>query len=63
MNNGCRRHACVKGFDFEYVIFKKTIIVFENMEIAENIYEYTVEPSYKTKNNTAQSTRSVHVNK
>ena len=42
MNNGCRRHACVKGFDFEYVIFKKTIIVFENMEIAENIYEYTV---------------------
>ena len=33
------------GFDFENVLFKQAIKMFERMEIAENIYEVVVEPS------------------
>ena len=36
-------------FYFEAVAFKQAIDMFEHMEIAGNIYEGVVEPSYKTK--------------
>ena len=36
-----------QGFDCEYITFKKSVNMFERMEIAESIYEGVVEPSFK----------------
>ena len=37
----------VQGFDCESIFFKKTVNMFQSMEIAENIYEGVVTPSDK----------------
>ena len=36
-----------QGFDCESISFKKSVNMFEKMDIAESIYEGVVEPSYK----------------
>ena len=45
--NICSKQAYVQGFDCETISFKKAVNMFELMEIAENIYEGVVTPSYK----------------
>ena len=45
--NRWSRQAYVKGFDCEYITFKKAVNMFDRMEIFESIYEVVVEPSYK----------------
>ena len=42
----------MQGFDCESITFKKSVNMFERMEIAESIYEGVLEISYK------QSTRT-----
>ena len=37
----------MQGFDCEYILFKKSVNMFELMEISESIYEGVVETSYK----------------
>ena len=46
MPNGWIRKDYVQGFGFEAVHFKKSINMFERMEISENIYEGVVERYY-----------------
>ena len=41
------KQAYVQCFDCESIPFKKTVNMFEQMEIAESIYEGVVETSYK----------------
>ena len=40
------KQAYVQGFDYEYILFKNAVNMFENMEIPESIYQGVVEPSY-----------------
>ena len=47
MPNSWSRQACAQGFDFEYMTFKKSVNMFECMEIDESIYKGVVEPYYK----------------
>ena len=48
MPNSYSKQAYVQGFNCENISFKKAVNVFEHTEIAESIYEYVVEPYYKT---------------
>ena len=54
------RQDYVQGFDYESITFKKTVNMFEHMEISESIYEGIVEPSYK-KPTRADANRSGHI--
>ena len=47
MPNSWSKHAYVQGFYGEYITFKKSVNMFERMEITESIYEGVVEPSYE----------------
>ena len=47
MPNSWSKQAYVQGFDCEYISFKKAVNMFEQMDIAEYIYEDVAEPSYK----------------
>ena len=47
MPNKWSKQAYVQGFDCEYISFKKAVNMFEQMDIAEYIYEVLVEPSYE----------------
>ena len=47
MSNSWSKQAYSRGLYCEYISFKKTVNIFERMEIAEYIYEGLVEPSYK----------------
>ena len=47
MPNIWSRHAYVQDFDCKSINFKKTVNMFERMEIFESIYKGVVEPSYK----------------
>ena len=40
------KNAYVQGFDCESTSFQKAVNLFQQMEIAESIYEGLVEPSY-----------------
>ena len=44
--NSWSKKAYVEGFDCETISFKKTVHMFEHMEIAESIYEGVATPSY-----------------
>ena len=44
--NGNSNQAYVQGFDCDSIT-RKTVNMFERMEIAETIYEGVIEPSYK----------------
>ena len=46
MPNSWSKQAYVQGFDCEYITFKKSVNMFERMEIAKSIYKVVVEPSY-----------------
>ena len=37
MPNSWSKQACVQGFDYEYITFKKTVNLSESKEIAESI--------------------------
>ena len=45
--NSWSKQAYVQGFDCKSIPFKKSVNMFERMEIAESIYEGVVTPSYK----------------
>ena len=47
MSDGWIIQAYVQGFDFELVLFKQAIIMFERMKTGENIYKGVVEHSHK----------------
>ena len=47
MPNIWSKQAYVQGFDCEYISFKKTVNMFELMDIVESIYEGVVEYSNK----------------
>ena len=47
MHNRWYRQAYVQGFDCESITFKKSVNMFECIEITESFYEGVVEPSYK----------------
>ena len=47
MPNSWSKQAYIKGFDWEFITFKKAVNIFERMEISESIYEGVVELSYK----------------
>ena len=47
MPNRWSKQVYVQGFDCEYISFKKAVNMFEQMDIAEYIYEDVAEPSYK----------------
>ena len=47
MHNSWSKQAYVQGFECEYISFKKSVNIFERMEIDESIYEGVVETSYK----------------
>ena len=47
MSNSWSKQFYVKVFDYEYNSFKKSVNMFERMEISEYIYEGVVESSYK----------------
>ena len=47
MPDSLSKQAYVKGFDCKYIYFKKSVNMFERMDIAESIYEGVVESSYK----------------
>ena len=47
MPNSWSKQAYIQGFDCEYITFKKSVNIFERMEIADSIYKGVVEPSYK----------------
>ena len=51
MTNGWIRQAYLQDFEFEFesVTFNQVINMFENVKVAESIYEGVVETSYKTK--------------
>ena len=49
IQNGWVRQAYVQRLNFESVAFKKSINMFERMEIDENIYEGVLETHYKNK--------------
>ena len=46
MTNVWSKQAYVQVFDYENIPFKKSVDIFENMEISESIYEGVVPPSY-----------------
>ena len=46
MSNMWIKLAYVQGFDCKSITFKKSVNLFERMEIAEYICEGVVEPSY-----------------
>ena len=45
--NSWSNKAYVQGFDFESILYKKYVIMFEQMEISESIYKGVVDTSYK----------------
>ena len=47
MSDGWSIQAYVQGFDFELVLFKQAINIFERTKIGEKIYEGVVEHSHK----------------
>ena len=47
MPNSWSRKAYAQGFDCEYITLKKSVHMFERIEISESIYEGVVEHSYK----------------
>ena len=59
MPNSWSKQAYVQGFDYESITFKKSVNMFEQMEIAESIYEGVSEPSYK-KTTRTDTTRASH---
>ena len=59
MPNSWYKHSYVQGFDCESITFKKSVNMFERMEISESIYEGIVEPSYK-KTTSADANRVGH---
>ena len=42
MPNSCSKQTYVEGFDCEYITFKKSVNMFERMEITEYIYKDVV---------------------
>ena len=44
--NSWGKQACVQGFDCEYINFKKSVNMFEHMDIVGCIYGGVVKPSY-----------------
>ena len=46
MPNSWSKQACVQGFYYGSILFKKAVNMFESMEIAESIYKGVVEFSY-----------------
>ena len=46
MPNSWYKQAYVQGFDCEYISSKKSVKMFEQMDIAESMYEVVAEPSY-----------------
>ena len=46
MHNSWYKQAYMKGFDHKYISFKKAVIMFEHMEIAELICKGLLEPYY-----------------
>ena len=60
MPNSWSKQAYVQGFDCESITFKKSINMFEHMEITESIYEGVVETSYK-KLTRSDSNRASHI--
>ena len=47
MHNSWSKQACVQGFDYKYISFKKYVNMFEQIDISGFIYEGVLEPSYK----------------
>ena len=47
MPQSLSNQAYVQVFDCEYILFKKSVNMFEQMDIAEYIYEGVVESLYK----------------
>ena len=47
MHNSWSKQSYVQGFDCEYISLKKYFNMFDQMEVAESIYEGVVELSYK----------------
>ena len=47
MPSSWSKHAYVQGCDFDSISFKKSINMYERMEIAESIDKGVVTPSYK----------------
>ena len=47
MPNSWSKQAYVKGFDWKSITLKKSVNVFERMDIAEYIYKSVVEYYYK----------------
>ena len=47
MPNSWPKTVYVQGFNCKSILLKKDVHMFENMEIAESIYESVVTPSYK----------------
>ena len=47
MPNSWSKQVYVQGFDCENISFKRSVNLFERMEIAEIIYEGAATPSYK----------------
>ena len=46
MTQSLSKQAYVQGFDRESITFKADVNSFEQMQMAESIYEGVVEPSY-----------------
>ena len=46
-SNSWYKQACVQGFGCKSISFKKSVKMFESMEISESIYEVLLPPSYK----------------
>ena len=46
MHNSWSKQACVQGFDYKYIPFKKYVNMFEQIDISGFIYEGVLEPSY-----------------
>ena len=47
MPNSWSKQSYVRGFDYESILFNKSVYMFEQMEISEYIYKGVLEPSYK----------------
>ena len=47
MSNGWSKQAYVQAFYCETISYKKSVNMFERIEIADTVYEVSVKPSYK----------------
>ena len=59
MPNSCSKQEYVQGFGCESISFQKSVLMFEQMEISESIYEGVVLPSYQ-KTTRADANRAGH---